>query len=514
MPNPFDQFDKNPFDQFDSPSTTQQRPKSYGVSGDLPEPETLFTSIKETASNYPGDLYDLIKSAATGAYKTLRHPIDTLDETMIGLAKNVIAPAIGFVSKQTEGKVFPKESIPIYEEAKKKFLESPYGGFDNYLEYAKKHPARAQADLAMLLTGGGKAMEALKIPVAGAKIARVGGIMEPTTAILKVPGTAASYLMPSRVAQKLYASSAKMSTILDPEIRQRLSQKLLDAEVKLSTKGFKKLADDFETMWRGVDGMIDEYVTKGPNEKKTVLDLLKNIDEWENRASLTGRSHIVKGIKNKFMMDLTETVNIGGKPVKILKELDAKQINRIKRDLYQELHSNYGKDMVPMAAAVKMDIAHIAMETLEEMIPGIIPNNKTASAYKEMMDVIKQGVNRIENRDLLSIGVPVRAGATSVISESLGVSEKMGGFAGLALGVLDLPSVKSKIAIRLNKLKTKGVKVSPTATGIKYLFGKFGSKGGDTSEVTTGLEKPAEVEGEAHVQPEETLDNDPFGLFR
>lgn len=429
--------------------------------------------LQNMLGNYPSSFGGLVKNAARGLVQVGRHPINTLDSLMVGFGKNVVSPSVS--------------AMGLGNEADKANLErlksGRYGSLENFASYMEKDPAMAQADVALALTGGGKLLESAgaisKLPAlerAGKLGAEAGAMVEPLTAPLKAGGTALHFMMPSRSAQKMYASSAKMSTIMDPELRQRLSQRLLDAEVKLNNKGFKKLADDFESLWRGVDDEIEKYVTKGPNEKRTVLDLMKGLDDWEKRASLTGRSSVVRGVKNQFIRDLTEVVMVGNKPIRMLKELDAKQINRLKRDLYRELHSQYGKAMVPLKAEVKMTIAHNAMEAIEEMIPGVIPKNKTSAAYKEMMDAIQKGVNRIENRDLFSIGMPVRAGGTAVISEALGVDSKIGGIGGLALGLLDLPSVKSKVAIRLNKLKKQGVKLSPTATAIKIGLVKQGEE--------------------------------------
>lgn len=437
--------------------------------------------LSNMIGNYPQSLGNLLKNAVQGTYQTVRHPINTLDNLMISAAKNVIAPGLGAIEKVTG--LGDQAAVKDYEDAKRRFSESRYGSLENFANYMEKDPAMAQSDLAMALTAGGgvlkKAGSLSKLPAlekAGSVVSGVGAMAEPITAPIKAAGTGLQFMMPSRAAQKMYASSAKMSTVMDPEVRQRLSQKLLDAEVTLNNKGFTKLANDFESLWRGVDDMVDQYVTTGANKKTTVVDLLKGVDDWEKRASLTGRQDLVRNIKNKMIRGNTEVIMVGKKPVRILKELDAKQVNRLKRDIYQELHSQYGKEMVPMAAAVKMHIAHNAMDALETMIPGIVPNNKTAAAYKEMMDVIQKGVNRIENRDLFSIGMPVRAGGTAVLSEALGVDTKVGGLAGLALGVLDIPSVKSRVAIRLNKLKREGVRLSPTATAIKYGLVKEGEQ--------------------------------------
>jgi hypothetical protein len=447
-------------------------PEQDAVKGKMQAYASVGTRLGNTMRNFPGSYKNLLKGAAQTAYQVGRHPSESFDNFLIGTAKDVVSPAIGMIQKIAPG-VGNEQDAQNLERVKNDFM-SRYGSAENIAKYIEKDPARALADFAMLLTGGGKLLqsggrlaEIGAMEKAGSGMMKAGAMVEPITAPFKIAGTAARPFIPSRTAQKMYASSAKMSTIMDPDVRQRLSQRLLDAEVKLNNKGFKKLADDFESMWRGVDGLIDDYVSKGPNEKRTVLDLMKGVDKWEKRAALTGNSKVVRNIKKKFIEDLTDINYVGGKPFRTLTELDAKQVNRIKRDLYKELHSKYGKDMKPLTAEIKMHIAHNAMKTIEDLIPGVIPNNKTAAAYKEMMDAIQRGVNRIENRDLFSIGMPVRAGGTAVLSEALGVDTRVGGLGGLVLGTIDLPSVKSKLAIRINKLKKQGVKLSPTATALK-----------------------------------------------
>jgi hypothetical protein len=434
--------------------------------------------MSRTISNYPESVSGVIKDYAKGIYETARHPIDTLDTIMIGAAKNLIAPALGLIQEKTG---LGDSAVGEYKSAKEQFLKSRYGSLENFAKYVEEDPARAQLDIVGVLTGGGKAIQAAgkatNIPFitkSGKVVMEAGAFGEPMTMPIKALGSAYGKLIPSRVAEKLYNSTAKMTKVMDPIKRQALGKKLLDAEVSLSLRSFRKLSEDFEFLWRSVDQKIDDYVAKGANKKATVMDMLDGIDEWEDRAKLTGRSAAVKRIKNQMINDLTDTFVMDGEKVRLLRRLDAKELNTAKRRIYRELYSQYGKEMVPLAAEIKMGIAHNTMRIIEDMIPGIIPDNKTAAAYKELMDLIKNGVNRIEDRDIIGLGFPVRMGQTAMIAEKWGVPERMSGLLGLAAGIADLPSVKSWTAIRLNRLNKMGVTLSPTKTAIKLGMVKAG----------------------------------------
>ena len=56
------------------------------------------------------------------------------------------------------------------------------------------------------------------------------------------------------------------------------------------------------------------------------------------------------------------------------------------------------------------------------------------------------GMNRINNKDILGLGLPVAAGAGQVMAGNTG------GVLATTLGILDRPIPKSKIAIGINRL--------------------------------------------------------------
>ena len=104
-----------------------------------------------------------------------------------------------------------------------------------------------------------------------------------------------------------------------------------------------------------------------------------------------------------------------------------------------------------------MAVARSAKEALEEIIPQIKQLNATEGALIDLQTHIERASARITNRDLLGIGMPIKGTMGGVVGGYPGAT------AGLALGLLDTPIVKSKIAIVLNRLRKHGIKVIPSA---------------------------------------------------
>ena len=473
--NPYSKFNqKTPEDA----AQTNQHMSDYAAVGER---------LRNMMRNYPEDYANVIKSipelakmVGSGVKQLATHPIETSGKLAEKFVEGVALPAAGAIEKNVDFIPKDKETIEKYEQFKKQFKNSSYGSLENFADYIEKNPVQAQADMAMLLSGAGGAAKLAGAKNIGEAVMKAGALVEPLAAPIRAGRFSAKTLIPSSFAKKLYASSAKMQTVMNPVERDALAQKLLDADVKLNLKGFTKLSNDFESLWRGVDDKIDEYVNTGPNQKVTVDDLLKNLDDLDERAKNIGYPKLVDNIKDRFRRGHDS----GGAP----KQLDMRTVNRIKRDLYNELNKKYTAQTNAIADKVRMKIAHNAMETIEQLIPGVVPDNKTAAAYKELMGAIEKGVNRIENRDLLGLGLPVRTGVGAIASREMGLSERAGGIIGLILGVIDTPSVKSRVALRLNKLKKSGANLNITPTAVRLGLVK-GAGGVQDAERETNYER-------------------------
>ncbi|MCP4262750.1 MAG: hypothetical protein GY774_35375, partial [Planctomycetes bacterium] len=95
--------------------------------------------------------------------------------------------------------------------------------------------------------------------------------------------------------------------------------------------------------------------------------------------------------------------------------------------------------------------------------------NKNEGELIALWDAIESKANRITNRDFVSIGLPIKMGAGSGIGYMVGGAEGavMGSAAGFVLGVYDTPQVKSKLALVLAKLKSRGIKIRPSSMAVR-----------------------------------------------
>mgnify|MGYP001586670474 FL=1 len=99
--------------------------------------------------------------------------------------------------------------------------------------------------------------------------------------------------------------------------------------------------------------------------------------------------------------------------------------------------------------------------------------NKQEGALIELGEALEKAANRITNRDIIGIGVPIKGGLGGVVGGWKGAA------GGVAVGLLDTPAIKSKLAIVLNRLKEKGIQVKPTSTAIRLGLFQMGRENED-----------------------------------
>ena len=121
---------------------------------------------------------------------------------------------------------------------------------------------------------------------------------------------------------------------------------------------------------------------------------------------------------------------------------------------------------------------------LEDIIPEIKQLNKNEGALIELWNALESKANRITNRDLIGIGMPVKMGTGAGVGYMFAgeTGGKIGTKLGFLLGVFDTPQVKSKIALVLSKLKEKGIRVKPSTAMIKLGLYQLG-KGQEENEI-------------------------------
>lgn len=138
------------------------------------------------------------------------------------------------------------------------------------------------------------------------------------------------------------------------------------------------------------------------------------------------------------------------------------EVQKLKQNIYKETQSLYAKTtQAPIKGRAKQAVARAAKQALENIFPEIKHLNAKEGSLLALQKEIERSASRISNRDILGISMPLKGTAGGAAAGGPGV------IGGLALGLLDTPHIKAKLAIVLNELKEKGVQVSPNATALR-----------------------------------------------
>ena len=248
----------------------------------------------------------------------------------------------------------------------------------------------------------------------------------------------------------LMESALKFSTAkYTPEQRTQMVQTLLDGEYMPTKKGVDALNDRVNTINNEIDTSIDsipELENMTPRE-----DLLSNIPAVMN--DFAGSSHAfpevnrkaINSVQDRFMAqpetEFMEAANVAP-------ALTPRAVQDLKKNLYQDIKwdSSNMKDK-PLAENEAMRaIAQSAKERVEQLTPNVKDLNKELGALLEVRDPFNQSTNRISNRDVMGIGIPIKATVGGVTGGAGGAL--LGGL----VGAVDTPTFKPRIANRLNKM--------------------------------------------------------------
>lgn len=407
--------------------------------------------LGRTISNIPGSAIEYGKAMIAPVV----HPVKTISD--LG---NVLKGLDVKIRKQIDPNISQEElRFEPYAEAAGEFFKKRYGGWENLKKTVETDPVGFTADLSTFLTGGGTALSKIG-PVAkiGETAAKIGKVMDPITGMIKV-GSLPAKIIPEATISKMYESAAKFSTTLSPGKRAKLVSTALEHDINISTKGMEKIKSSIDAL----NSEISDLVSKGTfmqaekGERIPFEELFKGFSKLEDEARLSGRPmenlNTLKQIR-KSIIDANEEIRPYG--------FTAEEAQKLKQKIYKDLDSYYSSvKESPMSAKAQKEIARSAKEAIEEIVPEIKYLNKREGELIELQEALQKAANRITNRDLLGIGLPIKVAAGGIPG---GVR---GAILGLTLGLIDTPSVKSKMALVINKLKDKGITVKPSSTAIR-----------------------------------------------
>jgi len=383
------------------------------------------------------------------------------------------------VGKAVKAAIMPKEIATKIANLKYEDLENfsnamidsikeSYGSIAAFKQTIAKDPVRILSDLSTFLTGAGAAVRGAgavgkisSIEKVGKITAMAGGAMEPLNlarGIAAIP----LRLVPEKVPIEMFQSAVKFGTTLSAKERNAVTKTAFKNEIMPIARGMEKLR-----------GMIDDFNVK-------VNKSINNSYYRGHPIAADSLFHDLEHIKNQFRLNSDVPLDweaafkerkeqwselLRDRPARSLQE-----VQNIKTGIYRDLESFYEKHKAtPAKVELRKAVARNARQQLEIFIPEIKQLNKSEGELIELWDAIESKANRIANRDLIGIGLPIKMGAGSGIGYMFAGPEgaAVGTALGFSLGVFDTPQVKAKVAIVLNRLRAKGITVRPTTAALR-----------------------------------------------
>ncbi|MBT8449279.1 MAG: hypothetical protein KJO69_06295, partial [Gammaproteobacteria bacterium] len=382
-------------------TTIQQTAREKAVDFDL---GTMVSNIPASGRKYASDI-------ATAVI----NPIDTAT----GLGK----AAIGGVQHLIPG----EQSYEPYGSAVADYFGDRYGGMDEFKTTAMEDPVGLLGDTAGMLAGVGMA------PKLG-KIGQIGAMMDPLNATLGAAGKGVGMLP----AKGMYQSAAKMHSRFDAD---KMTGTALEKGIMPTPGGLDKAQDMVSALSDQVDNLIDQTGRAGA--EIPVEAMVRPLQElaMEVSTSVSPNRQAKLATIDKIVKGLQDSTEATGKNTITVAEAQA-----LKRELQGNI--NWGrKSQTAEPFKLKADkaMAQGVRESLEQAIPEIKSLNLQQKDLLDLMDALEAPASRIGRRDLLGLGTTTKGIMGGMAGDAPGMA------AGVVIGMLDAPRIKSALAIQIGK---------------------------------------------------------------
>ena len=371
---------------------------------------TMVSNIPASGKKYASDIATAVMN-----------PIDTAT----GLGK----AALGGVQHMIPG----EQSYEPYGSAVADYFGNRYGGMDELKTTAMEDPVGMLGDAAGLMSGIGM------LPKAG-KIGQIGSMLDPVNASLGVASKGIGMLP----AKGMYQSAAKMHSRFDAD---KMAGTALDKGIMPTPGGLDKAQDMVSALSDQVDALIDQTGRAGteiPVEamvrplQELAMEVSSSVSP-NRQAKLATIDNIVKGLQESSEATGKNTISVA-------------EAQALKRELQGNI--NWGrKSQTAEPFKLKADkaMAQGVRESLEQAIPEIKSLNLQQKDLLDLMDALEVPASRIGRRDLLGLGTTTKGIMGGMAGDAPGM------VAGVALGMLDAPRVKSALAIQIRKINKMNV---------------------------------------------------------
>lgn len=385
-----------------------------------------------------------------------RHPIET--------GRAVGGAAVGAAQKLIPGEQPQERHIDLMID----FYKDRYGSLDGFKKAVAEDPVGVFADASTFLVPGGAVLQGVgkgtKISMLskiGKAASKTGVVYDPfnvakATAKVGAGATtkAASKFLPMLEPSDLYRRAVKFSTTIPAKTQNKLIASALKHDILPTANGMDRLRSKINVLNKQIE---DAIVTEGKTGRKInygeflqYTDKLKKFEKSVFGSDSRAIENVVKDFHKQQVLKRGST------------QIPIEEAHKIKQELYSRMEKAYSKlNSKPIKTETQMAIASGIRQSLEDVIPEIRQLNADEASLINLRKAIEGRVASIKNADV----VPFSLVGRSLIGGALG--GQAGAVGGLTFGLMSAPVIKSKIALVLKDLQSKGIQYKPTQTAIR-----------------------------------------------
>jgi hypothetical protein len=390
--------------------------------------------IGSAIKNIPASGYQFAKDTVA----PFIHPIDTLK-------------GLGTLAGGTVQKFIPGEQPS--EHVAERFWHGQkerYGGLENIKRTIARDPIGVAGDVATIISPFGALLRGTKLGRAGQKLSKIGQAIDPGSYPGQIIRGTKKLMVPEGIPEKMYRSALKLNTTIPYKDQLNLLKTGLTDKIWLNVKGLEKIESRMSGLRSIIEALVDDAASKGVH-LTSVHYLTSELDKLKDTTFFATDRRAIENVKKDILK---------GQREKGAMLMNPRDVQNLKKQLNATLESDFGKRTRPVKNKALHMIRVASKDFLENIMPEIKQLNKREGAYIALIKAIEQKVNRISNRDLIGIGIPIKTTAGTGLGYIIG-DPAIGAMGGLLFGILDTPQVKSALAIVIKALDEQRLKLPP-----------------------------------------------------
>jgi hypothetical protein len=399
--------------------------------------EQVGQAVVDAMKNAPSSFGDLASGMGQVGLRLFTNPTQVLGD--------MASIPIGAGMKYGTSKIMPikpenQEYIDKYnalENAyKERYSSGPLAAF-------AKDPFGVAIDASAILGGGGALAKGAGLTRTGAALSGAASAVDP----FAIAGKAVRSAIPAKAPEWLYrkALSASPASYSDAEIRRAIATGIRE-RIAVAPKDYVKMKETIGNIRQQVDGIISRGSQSGATVDATIP--LSNIQEaikQAQRSTLPGDA--LKGIQKMVDQQLESIVQRYPNG-----QVPAVEAQAIKRELQRELDPFYGELKGSLKTAAKGIVSGWRQE-LEQLFPAIKNLNSQNSDLIQLEEMMRGKVHKQLNSPLIPMNPTSVGGTIAATSGGFGVASAVYSAGYELKNFLELPGVKSKLALILDKAK-------------------------------------------------------------